>query len=231
MPVIDARQSSRAARFARAIHARHGVGRDGRRAALSFRRALGVLVHRVARHLHVHVAPRVFVRAAETPRHAGAAPRVGAAGPSAPADRRAPRATIVRASSSPLRSVPGPSAVDVALLHRLEARLARIESVSSPSVGTRATRDSAAGPRAGLDPRAVPPVPRVLQRAAPATVVAPEPEPALAGWGVPIGRAPRSTPRASGTDFSAAEVNRLADRVMQSLDQRILAHRERRGRV
>jgi len=122
------------------------------------------------------------------------------------------------APTAPSRSAAGPPTI----ASRLVARSSRLESVT-----TSARRPAfsplgvAATPRAPL-PAAAPPVPRVLRRGAtalPAITPAERPAPQ----------------RESRQPFTLAqvpphEVERLAERVMDTLDRRVMALRERRGR-
>jgi hypothetical protein len=78
------------------------------------------------------------------------------------------------------------------------------------------------------------PVPRVLRRP-----MAPSNEQERDVARVKTGRRPRPEQRWSGApalvpepgDMSAGEVNRLTDRVIQAIDRRIIAERERLGRI
>jgi len=111
------------------------------------------------------------------------------------------------------------------LSQRLLARRERAASVA-PSFSSRAMRGaelSAPHAQSALS-FAAPPVPRVVRRAAPPPHV--EPTPA---------RPATATPRAivaapSLADAPPHDVERLAERVMQTLDRRMTAFRERRGR-
>jgi hypothetical protein len=75
-------------------------------------------------------------------------------------------------------------------------------------------------------PAGAPPTPpaRVLRRRAPAVVPAPAPardEPVVRAAGQPARPVP----------LSPVEINRLTDHIVQTIDRRIAAFRERQGRV
>jgi hypothetical protein len=219
------RPTGRAERFATLILARHAVGRD--RIAgpgLAFRRAPGARPRRALGHVHLHVAPRLAIAMHHPSPRAAMAAR--AFGSDVAVGRRLGPASPHRQASD-LGGAAGRCGLDAALLRRLGARLARIESVvaaqplpvSLDRAGCPSSADTGRG-SAAIGGR---PVPRVLRRAEASA----EADPELAGWGTPLRRA-----AAPGrTELSTADVGRLADQVMQTLDHRILAHRERRGRV
>jgi hypothetical protein len=216
----------RAERFATLILARHGVGRERTaRHVPAFRRAPDALARRASRHVHLHVAPRLAVAIHDPSPRGVMATRAFTSDATA---GRQPAPASAHGHPSDALGAGRRQGLDAALLRRLGARLARIESVvAAPTPGMslgRADRQSRPDAERGNAAVGGRPVPRVLRRAEPPPADA---DPAPAGWGTPS----RSAVGAGRAELSTADVGRLADQVMQTLDHRILAHRERRGRI
>lgn len=152
------------------------------------------------------------------PRTLALALRIQVTGPTWTPGRTPTRITAKSSRGRSLRS----SAEPRSIASRLVTRSARIESVSTSS---RRPAFSALGAAATLHAppaAAAPPVPRVLRRSASAPVAA-----------IPAERtAPQREVRQPFTlsQVPAHEVERLAERVMDTLDRRVMALRERRGR-
>jgi hypothetical protein len=118
---------------------------------------------------------------------------------------------------------------------RLEQRFIRLEGhkVLREMVPTETARPGAY-PQSGVEAPAS--VERILrqtaviqqaQSSAPANQPAGEPP----GWGHPFPSTPERPSQNGLTTFSPGEINRLTDHVMTQIDRRLLAHRERTGRV
>lgn len=129
--------------------------------------------------------------------------------------------------------------VPQALTQQLMVRHQRVETLTSlgnstqqpSSVGMLAA--AKAGPNTPWSPPSAPPVRRVVHKAAappanPAGAVPTTPLPGFAESSRAVQRMPMQTSMANGNPL---DINRLTDQVMQQIDRRMLAHRERTGRV
>lgn len=115
------------------------------------------------------------------------------------------------------------------IMRRLVERGERVPSLAVPGARQQSAAPELARPAVEVTPSARP-VPMTVQRPAPASAAPPQP-------------APVSTPDAPGaphrppTPFPQAEapppidIDRLTDQVVRAIDRRIIAHRERMGRV
>jgi hypothetical protein len=126
-------------------------------------------------------------------------------------------------AAPPARIVPVQQRLEI-LLDRLTAREIRLESVAAGVAPSPAKAIALAGP----------PVPRVVRRAAAAATPSPHPAPdALPLPGRPAAQSfsvwsPAGAP--PPVTLSPGEVNRMTDQILQVLDRRMIAHRERLGR-
>jgi hypothetical protein len=124
----------------------------------------------------------------------------------------------------PARIVPVQQRLEI-LLDRLTAREIRLESVAATGVAPSSVKAIAP---------AEPPVPRVVRRAAAAATPSPHPGPdTLPLPGRPAAQSFSACSPAGApppVTLSPGEVNHLTDQVLQVLDHRMIAHRERLGR-
>jgi hypothetical protein len=216
--VTRAVETTRAARFADGIAARH-AGDPGAwlRCAVRTVGVARVLLRR--RRVVVAgapatfvIAPRIELRLATGALGAGVAIRP-AGGRLASVARELPR------------TVSAPSAMP--MLERASRRAVRDDAqVSGPGGRVRRELSARPGPDVGPMPAGAPPTSpaRVLRRRAPAVVPMPAPardEPVVRASGQPARPVP----------LSPVEINRLTDHIVQTIDRRIAAFRERQGRV
>ncbi len=127
------------------------------------------------------------------------------------------------------------------LVTRLITKSERIEGSVGLFSPTRLDQEAAPESTIDASPQApaVPPVPRVVYRAAPSTTTVAAPPPmvtsraAVNGW--ERAATDRSPLRNPGTpmqpEANPVEVHRLTEQVIQAIDRRIIAKRERLGRV
>jgi hypothetical protein len=216
--VTRAVETTRAARFADGIAARH-AGDPGAwlRCAVRAAGVARVLLRRrsvvvAGAPANVTIAPRIELRLATSALRTGDAVRPGGRH-LASVPRELPR------------TVSAPSAVP--MLERASRRAVRDDAQAS-GPGGRVRRDLSprSVPDIGPMPAGAQPTPpaRVLRRRAPAVVPAPAPardEPVVRAAGQPARPAP----------LSPVEINRLTDHIVQTIDRRIAAFRERQGRV
>jgi hypothetical protein len=210
--------------FARALARRYEVGHARHLGmALELRRAApGVTVQPVHHHTHVQVAPRLVLSLLAWPRSpAGATEPAGTARSRPPA----PELWLPRRTAAGIRqtiTMAADPAPPERLVRRLSARGERIVEVW-PDLGAGAT--TAVRPSAAL------PVARVVLRQAgrPAgsdhAPSRPDSSPSTArGWSASTGDAPQKLP-------ASIDLHRLTDQVVQAIDRRIIANRERMGRI
>jgi hypothetical protein len=199
----------RARRFADRLVRRHALVRAFPRAlARVIARRAGGWQRRPQRAVRVTAVLEMVVRAEG--RRALAGKTIGpSAGPAAP-----PRAAVpVR------RSVSG------AGVERLLARRERVERAeATPSA--RPTHRPSHREAASAEAPVAPPVPRVLRQERRQTPVAEARERDAA----PVRTTWRATPTANADLLTPAQVDRVAEQVLHTIDRRLLAHRERRGR-
>ena len=206
-----------AQRFADAVAARH-AGDPGAwlRCAVRTTGVARVLLRRRAiiatTPMSLTIAPRIELRLATSRARADD-------------ERRSTNERVAHVARELPRTVSAPSAVP--MLQRASRRAVR-DDAQAPGPGAQLRRDpssraaTAAG-RMAAGTASAPPA-RVLRRRAPAVAPAPAPlheEPHVRAMVQP----PRSVP------LSPVEVNRLTDHIVQTIDRRIAAFRERRGRV
>lgn len=216
--VTRATETTGAARFAGAVAARH-AGDPGAwlRCAV---RTTGVA--------RVLLRPRRVV-VAGGPRRLTLAPRIelrlATGATRANIDAGTAHARIASVGRAPTRTVSAPSAAP--MLQRASRRAVRDDAQSS-GPGARVRRDLS--PRPASDIASMPngassaPPARVLRRRAPVLVPAPAPmrdEPIVRSMTQPQRPVP----------LSPVEINRLTDHIVQTIDRRIAAFRERQGRV
>jgi hypothetical protein len=216
--VTCATGTMRAARFADAVAARHrGDPGAWQRTGAPTSPALRVHLRRqrivvAGSSASITIAPRIELRLAVTGGRAAGAPE-SANMDVAGVPRELPR-TVSARSAAPI-------------LQRANDRSVRDEGEGSRS-SARVRRPTATPPAASVDalPMSVESAPpaRVLRRRAPLVAAAPAPvrdEPPLRAVAQPSRPMP----------LSPVELNRLTDHVVQTIDRRIAAFRERRGRV
>jgi hypothetical protein len=207
---------TRAARFADAVSARH-AGDPGAwlRCAVGAGGVARVLLRRPrvvasGARSRFTIAPRIELRIATGSR----------TGHTSPADRGSGR----RERELP-RTVSAPSAAPILL--RASARAMRDDGrAAEPSVRARGVVAPALLVNAGATPTGAGPATpaRVLRRRPPAVVPVPAPMEAA-----PSVRPGVQQPRT--VSLSPIEINRLTDHIVQTIDRRIVAFRERQGRV
>lgn len=188
----------------------------------------GVAVQYLQQHSHTHVAPRLALTVLAWP---AAQPGSAAHEPARPASRlrveqeiRTLR-TVIRLSES---SAPEQ------LVHRVLAQSRRVEGMP-PAAHLQASRsllrEPASAEAAELETPMVQPVPRIVRRLAPveadqvASMRPAEGSRPVRGEGL---RATGTSPR---PPEQVIDVNRLTDQVIQAIDRRIIAQRERLGRA
>jgi hypothetical protein len=227
---IRAASQPRAALFAAAILGRY-TARLGPwwAQSLEFRQIRpAVAVTPVHQHSHTHLAPHLEPAVVAWP---AAQPGPTAGEPSRPASRlRSDREvrtlmTVVRGAEPPVAEQ---------LVRRLLARGRRVEA--APSADRARVRQGLWLESAGDEVPAVPvpavrPVPRILRQAAPADVG----RAAMPGTDESERPAHREEPPTTGVPprppDPAIDLNRLTDEVIQAIDRRIVAQRERLGRI
>ena len=135
------------------------------------------------------------------------------------------QARKTRVAREPVRTVSAPSAAPMLL--RAVRRTVRDDAPSSgPDARVRrelSSRSSSAADRVASHTEPSPPA-RVLRRRAPAVVAAP-----AAARDESVVRTPVQPARP--VPLSPVEINRLTDHIVQTIDRRIAAFRERQGRV
>jgi hypothetical protein len=116
------------------------------------------------------------------------------------------------------------------LVHYLSARGTRIDAVATQGSLTASGFNNALSPGTRADLPLARPIPRVVRR--PVTELAPE------NPGAPVetpmtlsGRRPAVVSRTSPPAPAPVDVHRLTDQVIQAIDRRIVAQRERLGRI
>jgi hypothetical protein len=226
------RPGSLAAAFAMALLARY-QGRQERRWGVDFafrRRPSSVTLQPVYQRLGLHLAPRLSLTVLAPPR-----PAEALNAPAAPArwvgriERQVVREPILR---------PPGAAVRERLVTHLVTERERVEAGATPG-RRRADRDDAGPlvPSRGRFAPMAPPVPRVVQRpAAVTTMDSQSPSAAFAATAEVQGGDGFGARRPGGSaagplEAGAVDVKRLTDQVIQAIDQRIIAQRERLGRV
>lgn len=182
-------------------------------------------MHSVSHHTQVHVAPRLALTALSQP--LGAGRPVLHQGMLPLAQRFV---SLLQASTSTQR-----------LVSRLITKSERIEGSAGVVSHPRLEQEIATGSTGNTPPRApaVPPVPRIVHRPAPTVTAAATPPPTVTprtagnGWeGTATGRAPlRSPDMPMQPEANPVDVNRLTEQVIQAIDRRIIAQRERLGRI
>jgi hypothetical protein len=230
--VTGTRPGSLAAAFAMALLARYR-GRQERRCGVDFafrRRPPSVTLQPVYQRLGLHVAPRLSLTVLAPPRPAEA---LGA--PAAPTrwvgwvERQ-----VVR---EPILQPPG-AAVRERLVTHLVTERERVEAGATPGrrVVDRGDAESLVPSRGRFAPTA-PPVPRVVHRpgaAQPAEHARPAVPTGSTGSGEGHGQSGAKRLVGNAESLSGprpVDVKRLTDQVIQAIDQRIIAQRERLGRV
>jgi hypothetical protein len=216
----------RTARFARAVAERHRrcTGRPALLRDVLLRRALP---REAAARVGVVVAPRVEL-VLRSPDRAPAA--VAASAAVRIIERTTVSATRRQVQTSPQVAVPetGSRAVDV--VRRLLERRERVEldfggrgGSQAAEVGRRSVGDGRTGvplPASGLPLELVPVRTAIREPAATVTTAPP-----LESWGSPPSSASKEP------DPPKLDVESLTDQVMRSIDRRLIAYRERTGRV
>ena len=221
------------------------------------RRARGALIRRHAHHRSlVYPAPRLALTTVARQAPAGAAPaQTARSAPPPPAAwvlqqrerrllgqpgmwERAVHRAVARASGPVDGAAGAPPATDQ-IVRRLTARERRLDSVMTTPA--RATVDAGAAAARTLPgnggslpsfPGAAPPVARVLRRAEAAAAPAGEDGVPRTGAGTaPQGGWGWSAGGPAPADGAALDLGRLTDQIVQVIDQRIIAERERMGRV
>ena len=116
------------------------------------------------------------------------------------------------------------------LVHYLSARGTRIDAVATPGSLTARGLNKAPSPGTRADLSLARPVSRIVRR--PITELAPEDRglPAETPMTLP-GRRPVVASRTNPPAPTPIDVNRLTDQVIQAIDRRIIAQRERLGRI
>ena len=216
--VMRAMEPSGAARFAGTVLARH-AGDPGAwlRCAVRTTGVARVLLRPrrivvAGAPATVNFAPRIELRLATSRARAGF-------------DAGRAHARMQSVVREPARTVSAPSAAP--MLQRARRRAVRDDAPSSdPDARVRReipSRSSTATHRIASQPESSAPA-RVLRRRAPAVVPAPAPV-----RDEPVVRAPVQPARP--VPLSPVEINRLTDHIVQTIDRRIAAFRERQGRV
>jgi hypothetical protein len=216
--VLRSSETTRAARFAGAVAARHAgdpgawlrcAVRTSGAARVLLRRAR-VVVDRAPAALTI--APRIQLTLATSPSRTGS-------------DARSMHQRSASVARGLPRTVSGPSSGP--MLERASRRAVRDDvQPSGPGALVRRDLSPRTTPAAGEMPAGASSAPpaRVLRRRAPA--VAPAPAPVR---DEPVVRAAVQPPRA--VPLSPVEINRLTDHIVHTIDRRIAAFRERQGRV
>jgi hypothetical protein len=116
------------------------------------------------------------------------------------------------------------------LVHYLSARGTRIDAVATPGRLTARGSHDAPSPGTRADLPLARPVPRVVRR--PHTELAPDDRGLSAETAMTLpGRRPVVASRMDAPAPAAIDVHRLTDQVIQAIDRRIVAQRERLGRI
>lgn len=115
------------------------------------------------------------------------------------------------------------------LVYSLNARGTRIDAVATPDSLTARSSHNASSPGTRADLPLVRPIPRVVRR--PRTELAPDDRGLFAETAMTLpGRRPVVASHTNAPDPAAIDVHRLTDQVIQAIDRRIVAQRERLGR-